>query len=257
MKGFWMSLAVFAAASVALAEGSPAVSTAAAAPTALEAIQLLPPGKAARVAWIEGRGGSPQPERWYLIVQDEFDENGVHEYVVSAAGVVASRSLSQFVTSLVPEEIVGGSAIKVDSSRASRIASEYAAANGLKFSTLNFQLREDGEQAVWKVTCVDAAGVTVGEVTLDASKGTVVSHDGFALAPEPPKTPSRPASKAEPPRSASIEKRRKRHLAEPLAPVAEAPRDDPVVPAPPPPSQERPGFFQRVGGSISHILPGQ
>jgi hypothetical protein len=252
MKGFWMALALFAAASVAFAAETPA------APTALEALKLLPPGKAARIAWIEGRGGVPQPDQWYLIVQDEFDENGVHEYVVASGGIIASRSLSQFVTSLLPEDIVGADAIKVDSSRAGRITGEYAAANGLKFSTLNFQLKKDGGQPVWKVTCLDSAGVVVGEVTLDAAKGTVVSHDGFAIAPAPARAPSRPAAepKAEP-RSAAVDKKKKRHLVDQPAPVAEAPPEAPVFLTPAPPPPRNPGLFERIGGSLSHILPGQ
>jgi len=242
MKCSCLALSIFALAAAALAGD---------ASTALEAVKLLPPGKAAKIAWIEGREGNPEPDRWYLIVEDEFDENGLHEYVVAGSEIVASRSISQFVSSLKPEDIVGAGSIKVDSSSAGRIAAEYAAANGMKFSKLNFRLKREGEQPVeepvWKVTCLDESGSVVGEVALNATNGTVLSHDGFASAPAPA------------PRSASVRKKRRVVVAEPL-PIA-APPDNEGAPNLEPRNSDNQranrGFFQRVGGSLSHIFTGQ
>jgi len=53
-------LLVFAAASV----GAQAV-------TALEAMKLLPKGEARKLARIEAREGTPEPERWYLLTHDD------------------------------------------------------------------------------------------------------------------------------------------------------------------------------------------
>jgi hypothetical protein len=73
--------------------------------SALGALHLLPSGEAKKVALIEGREGSPPPERWYILVNDAKDENGLHEYVVAGGELVASRHISQFAEILRPAEV--------------------------------------------------------------------------------------------------------------------------------------------------------
>ena len=95
------SLAFFfgllATAGICLAAADPAGS-------ALNAIKQLPRGEAKKIARIEAREGTPYPDRWYIIVNDPKDENGVHEYVVSGGEVVASRNISQFAESVKPTD---------------------------------------------------------------------------------------------------------------------------------------------------------
>ena len=52
--------------------------------TALEALKLLPKDARKLVARIEAREGSPNPERWHILVSDKTAENGVKEFVISA-----------------------------------------------------------------------------------------------------------------------------------------------------------------------------
>lgn len=154
--------------------------------TALAAVKLIPRDKAANLARIEARGGTPEPDRWYLIVHAPEDENGLREFVIANNEIVASRPVSQFTESIKSRDVIGRVAVKIDSDRVAKLARQYAQANNLAISTMNYELKKDGEHAtpVWKVSCLDENGRRVGELRVTAGKGNVVSHDGFAVKPQ-------------------------------------------------------------------------
>ena len=159
--------------------------------SALAALRLLPRGEAKRLARIEARDGTPVPERWYFIVHDPKAETGVHEYVVAGGEIVASRDVSQFAESLRPEDVVGGDALKVNSDRAAKLAQQYALANNMTVTSMQYELKKEGAVAVplWSVTCLGEDGKELGRLVVSAGKGTVVSHDGFTAEPPPPVPP--------------------------------------------------------------------
>src|SRR5687767_13225909 len=92
---------------VLLLAGMPAVGQTTQSESALRAIRLLPKSEAKRIARIEGREGTPAPERWHILVHDPKVENGLREYVVAGGELVASRTLSQFAEHLQPGDVVG------------------------------------------------------------------------------------------------------------------------------------------------------
>ncbi len=153
--------------------------------TALAALKVLPKGAARHLARIEARDGSPIPERWHILVHDEQAENGLREYVVAKGELAASREISQFAESLKPEDVIGAAAIRIDSDRAARKAQRYAEANNAEVAAMNYELRKDPTTGapVWKVTCVNALGTPGGAVTVAATEGGVVAHEGFAAEP--------------------------------------------------------------------------
>lgn len=153
--------------------------------TALAAIRLLPRGEYKRIARLEARDGTPVPERWHIIVHDPKDENGLHEYVVAGGEVVASRAISQFVESVKADDIVKESLIKIDSDKVGALAQEYAQANNIAISSLNYALKKEGADAapLWNVTCLDEAGKQVGLLVISAGNGNVISHEGFTAQP--------------------------------------------------------------------------
>jgi len=159
--------------------------------TALDAIKELPKEQAARVARIEARGGTPDPDRWYILTQDPAAENGVHEFVVSNGEIVASRAVSQFAESLKEDDILGAAPLKVDSDKVAQLAHDYAEANGAVVTSMNYELKKDGADAApaWTVSCLDDKGNKVGTVVVTAGKGNVVSHEGFTIEPEPEAAP--------------------------------------------------------------------
>src|ERR1700722_718119 len=211
--------------------------------SALNAIKQLPRGEAKKIARIEARDGTPAPERWYILVNDPKDENGLHEYVVSGGEVVASRNVSQFAEVLKPGDVFGGEPLRIDSDRVANIAREYAAANNVTISSMNYELKKDGTGAalLWNVTCLDEAGKELGRVYVTANKGTVVSHDGFTAEP-----PGIATEKLKSPSEIAAGARESRK--QPSAPrVAVA-----ATPAP----AKKPGFLDRVGGSLQHLFGG-
>jgi hypothetical protein len=219
--------------------------------TALDAVKLLPKGEARKLARIEAREGAPEPERWYLLTHDELSETGLREYVVAAGEVVASRTLSQFAESLTPEDVMGSDVVKFDSDKAARLVQRFGAVNGMTVATIHYQLRKAGPDAVplWALSCVDAAGVEVGRLVVSATKGNVISHDGFAVEPPLPPPTLTPALATPAPAAKTRPKRK--------PPGTEMPTATPIPMEAPAAVAERPGFFDRVRGSIQKVLPGK
>ncbi len=154
--------------------------------SALDAVKLLPKEHRARVAKIEARDGTPEPERWYVLVNDRAAENGLKEFVVADGAIVAERGISQFAESLTPEQVIGD-AVRFNSDRAAQLARQYAQVNGVTIASIAYQLRKDGPAAVplWRLTCSDAIGRELGSLTITATKGAVISHQGFSVEPAP------------------------------------------------------------------------
>jgi hypothetical protein len=154
-------------------------------PTALEAIKLLPKGEAQRVARIEARDGKPVPDRWHILVHDPSENTGVREYIIAGDEIVASRNASQFAEALEESDIIGTETIRIDSDKASKLAQQYAFANNSAVAAINYELIREGMGAapLWKINCLDESGMPVGSLVLTATKGTVVSHEGFPIEP--------------------------------------------------------------------------
>jgi hypothetical protein len=168
-----------------------ALLSAARAETALDALKQIPAAQSARIARIEGRDGSPDPERWYIITQDPAADNGVREFVVSNGKLLASRSISQFAESLKPEAMLGDVPVVIDSDKAAKLAHDYADANGLTVATINYDLKIDATGTpAWTISCLDDKGNKLGGLVVAAANGDVVSHDGFVAEPAAASSPA-------------------------------------------------------------------
>ena len=153
--------------------------------SALDALNLLPKDAAKRLARIEAREGTPAPERWYLLVHDPVEPRGVREFVVADGKFVTSRTLSQFADELKPSDVIGADAVKVDSSHMAKLAAAFAVANGAKVGSLNYELTRDAASnaPAWKVTVLDPVGDQLGVLAVNATRGAVLSADGFEKSP--------------------------------------------------------------------------
>lgn len=153
--------------------------------TALDALKLLPKDAAKRLARIEAREGTPSPERWYLLVHDPAEQRGVREFVVAGGKFVTSRTLSQFADTLKPADVIGADTVKVDSSHVAKLAAAFAEANGAKVGSLNYELARDAASNLpaWKVTVLDASGDQIGVLAVNATRGAILSAEGFEKSP--------------------------------------------------------------------------
>lgn len=155
--------------------------------SALGALNLLPKESAAQVARIAGPDGHPFPERWYVLTHDPAAPRGLREFVFSGGKLVAGRALSQFADSISGEDVIGATAIKVNSDQAAGIAAQFAMHNSQQLSGINYELAKQEAPAVpvWRLTCVGPAGQTLGTIELHATKGTVLGFQGFEKSPLP------------------------------------------------------------------------
>lgn len=155
--------------------------------SAFTALQLLPKEHRPNLARIEGREGTPEPDRWYFLIYDAKAPSGLKEIVVAEGRIAATRALSQFADSLQSSEILPREILAIDSPQAAQLARDYAAANGKTIARFNYDLLRPGPGVapVWRVGCVDAAGVESAHLLVSATKGTILAHDGFPLEPAP------------------------------------------------------------------------
>jgi len=153
--------------------------------SAFEALRLLPPEVAKRVAIIVGREGSPVPERWYLVVYDPSQENHLAEYVVADHRVVAARTVSQFAEQLSADQVIPTDIPLLNSDQASQVAQQFAQANNVRIPKMNYELKKEGTGAtpLWKITCLDDNSTAFAQLTFAAANGLVVRTDGFNFSP--------------------------------------------------------------------------
>lgn len=220
--------------------------------TALDALKLLPKAKAAQLARIVGRDGAPNPERWYLLVQDPADENGVHEFVVAKNEIVASRSISQFAEKLSPADVLSTGALKIDSDRLAKMARQYAEANHTPIAKINYELKKEGPEAppTWTVSCFDENDQSIGQLVITGGKGNVMAHPGFALVPAPPVEEKKPAKSVAAPTPARV-----RTVATPIPESTPLPMDNDR--AKPEDGRSNPvgDTFKNMGRGLRKIIP--
>ena len=214
--------------------------------SALGALKLLPKDTAPRLARIEGREGRPFPERWYILVHDAGQPRGLREFVVSQGKLVTGRTLSQFADSLSAEDVVGASTVKMNSDEAAGVAAQFAMHNAKQLATVNYELVKATAPPVpvWRLTCFGTSGELLGKIVLHASKGTLLSFDGFEKSPIVPEPEI--ASNPEPVRPDSASDKRSPSTKPKPKTTARATPPPKGVPVPRRKDDGIGGFFRRV-----------
>jgi hypothetical protein len=228
-------------------------------PTVLGALSLLPKDAATRVARLEGPDGRPFPERWYVLIHDAAAPRGLREFVFADGKLVTSRALSQFADSISADDVVGAASIKINSDQAAGIAAQFAMHNGKQLGGVRYELAkaETSRSPVWHLSCSDANGQPLGMISLHATKGTLLSFQGFEKSPMVPEpetiasaqtaeTAPRPSPATKPVKRASSQPAARSERSSPPPP----PRAVPVRRVPPP----REGPVDRVGGVFRRIF---
>lgn len=154
--------------------------------SALAALKLIPEADRKQLARIEGRDGSPTPERWYFEAYASGAENGVRESVVANRRLVLRREISQFTPSLQPSDALGRK-ILIDSDRVTQLVRQYARVNNMEVALFDYSLAKSGPEGspAWTVRCADTEGKFLGAITVSAHDGTVLTQEGFAIVPPP------------------------------------------------------------------------
>lgn len=155
--------------------------------TALQGLNRLPPEEAQRVARIAGCEGQPFADRWHYVVYapGEAAGTGLRDYTVANRQLAARNGVSQFASSVGAGEVLPMDALRVDSDQAGLLAQKYARANRLAVASFNYELRRDvlNLAPVWKVTCLDRQGHSLGWIVVNATDGQLIALRG--IPPEP------------------------------------------------------------------------
>ena len=211
--------------------------------TALEALKFLSPEQLQRVAIIAGRDGTPEPERWHIVVYDPASKDtGLREIVVAGGKKVTDRPVSQFAEKLSAIDAISPDALKIDSDKLEKLAMKYGSVNSTTVSAMHFDLRKTGPEsgALWTVTCLDSSGTELGKLIVSATKGNVLLHPGFVAEPEPDPLVDGLRPGAKPVEPADPEKTRENRRA-PTPYLRQRPPPTPFTGATP-----KPGFLQRL-----------
>lgn len=153
-----------------------------------------------RMLHLFGENGLPQPQVWRVIARDR--QNAVREFYVSKGAIIAEG--------IIPPERANGisgtplpiARLNIDSNAAFTKAELAARTARVGFDRLHYQLRclELSTNAAWFITLVDAQGGRVGEISIGASTGTILTQNFFpkpipqpvAGTPPPPNAPQQP-----------------------------------------------------------------
>ncbi len=128
-----------------------------------------------RVVEVTGRGGTPQPTTWRIVITDGGRET--REIKVAGARVV-SQKVSGQVSSLKPIRLTD---LNLDSSGAFDAADGEARKSRVPFTSLDYSLRvsDTSGKPVWDLELVNDAGTHVGGVRLAAHDGKLLAVNGL------------------------------------------------------------------------------
>lgn len=146
-----------------------------------------------RMLHLVGEHGMDQPPVWRVIARD--GKGAVREFYVGNRGILSDGVLPPRHANGISATPLPMHRLNIDSDTAFAKAEAAAKAAKIGFDSVNFQLRclELSNNAAWFITLFNARGERVGELSIGASTGTVLTQNWFRT-PVPP--PSRVWSQA-------------------------------------------------------------
>jgi|GEM_PF-5391861 len=155
--------------------------------SAWKAARAVPKLMAKGFAGLTARGGTPEPERWLVLVNDEKAAGGVREFTVANGVITGSKEGSDFAANLSTDNRIDLTKLRVDAELAADLVASYAAVNSVVPATYDYDLRCGGEGAspLWTIGIFEQSGARVGQIVIAADTGAVVSHEGFTSVPSP------------------------------------------------------------------------
>jgi hypothetical protein len=151
-------------------------------PTAYEALRAVSAqfgrNSLNHIISVTGVNGTPQPQRWKILLEDPGGRGGVREVEVENGEVASDH----------PARIVGtpeGGTIKtarlnLDSSGAYAVASHTADKSNARFATVSYTLRTDERgNPVWIITLQNRSARPVGTIHIAANRGEVMRTEGL------------------------------------------------------------------------------
>jgi hypothetical protein len=151
--------------------------------TAYEALRVvgseLGQGALSHVVSITGVKGSPQPEKWKIVLEDP-DGRGVREVEVADGKIDSEHRPGRSIAGSTEGATIDTSRLNLDSSGAYEVASHTAELSHANFATVDYTLRTDERgEPVWIVTLLSRSSRPVGTIHIGATRGTVKRTEGM------------------------------------------------------------------------------
>lgn len=153
-------------------------------PTAYEALRVvgnrLNRDYVNHVISVTGIHGSPQPETWKILVEDQRARGGVREIEVAHGNIVSERTPVRTVVGSAEGATINTTRLNLDSSGAFAVASHTAEKSNALFTTASYALRtnEHGDP-IWIITLQNESGRPVGTIHINCNRGNVVRTEGM------------------------------------------------------------------------------
>lgn len=131
------------------------------------------------VVEVTGRGGTPQPTTWRIVVAG--GDGGTREIKVSGARVISQKAYHGPTTL----KAIRLEDLNLDSSGAFDAANAQARKSRVPFAALDYALRvsDASNKPVWDLELINDAGTHVGGVRLAAHDGKLLSVNGLTSTP--------------------------------------------------------------------------
>jgi hypothetical protein len=151
--------------------------------TAYEALRVLGTqlgrGALDHIVSITGVQGSPQPEKWKILLEDP-EGRGVRELEIADGKIDSNETLDHGIAGSAEEATINVERLNLDSSGAFAVANHTAEASHTAFATADYALRNDERgEPVWIVTLLSKSSRPVGTIHIGATHGVVKRTEGM------------------------------------------------------------------------------
>jgi hypothetical protein len=151
--------------------------------TAYEALRVvgaqLGRGALNHIVSINGVKGSPQPEKWKIMLEDP-QGGGVRELEVTDGRIDSDDVPNRRITGSPEGATINVSRLNLDSSGAFAVANHTADASHTAFATADYTLRTDERgEPVWIVTLLSRSSRPVGTIYIGGTRGIVKRTEGM------------------------------------------------------------------------------
>src|SRR5438874_5035693 len=151
--------------------------------TAYEALRVvgaqLGRGALNHIVSITGTKGSPQPEKWKIVLEDP-EGHGVRALEIADGKIDSDDASNRGMAGSSEGSTINFSRLNLDSSGAFAVANHTADASHTAFATVDYTLRTDERgEPVWIVTLLSKSSHPVGTIHIGANRGIVRRTEGM------------------------------------------------------------------------------
>ena len=151
--------------------------------TAYEALRVvgmqLGRGALNHIVSITGVKGSPQPEKWKIVLED-LEGRGVRQLAIADGKIDSDDTSDRRVAGSAEGATINVSHLNLDSSGAFEVANHTAEASHTAFATIDYTLRTDERgEPVWILTLLNRSSRPVGTIYIGATRGIVNRTEGM------------------------------------------------------------------------------